>query len=122
MSGDDEMAKRSRRASARGTAAEAGKTYRILVEVGPHEGVGNLEGVTLDHACMPQPPRDASTGARHLHAYASGKTVEALRKTGRSVDVLADAAAESKQMQKMVGKGDRFKGGRSGPKGVGKLI
>ena len=117
------MAKRSRRASARRTAAtEAGKTYRILVEVGPHEGVGNLEGVTLDYACMPQPPRDAHTGARHVHAYASGKMVEAMRKTGRSVDVLADAAAESTRMQKMVGKGDRFKGGRTGPKGVGKLI
>ena len=116
------MARRPRRASAKQTATEAAKTYRVLVEVGPHEGVGNLEGVTLDHACMPQPPRDASTGARHLHAYASGKTVEALRKTGRSIDVLADAEAESKRLQKMVGKGDRFKGGRSGPKGVGKLI
>jgi hypothetical protein len=116
------MPRRPRRAPAGPKAAEAGKTYRILVEVGPHEGVGNMEGVTLDYACMPQPPRDARTGARHVHAYASGKMVEAMRKEGRSVDVLADATAESKRMQKMVAKGDRFKGGRSGPKGVGKLI
>jgi hypothetical protein len=48
--------------------------------------------------------------------------VTALREAGRKVEVLADANAEGKRLQKLVGKGDRFEGGRLGPPGVGKLI
>ena len=48
MSGDDEMARRPRRAAASQKATEAATTYRILVEVGPHEtgppGPTDLDG------------------------------------------------------------------------------
>jgi hypothetical protein len=97
------------------------KTYRVLVDIGPHETSRNLHPVRLDHCCMPQQPPD-STGVRSLHGYASGATVAALRKSGRTVTVLADADAEGKRMQQLVSKVDRFKGGRLGPRGVGKLI
>jgi hypothetical protein len=97
------------------------KTYRILVDISPHETRRNLGAYHIDHCCMPQPELDA-TGVRRLHGYASGATVAALRKSGRKVEVLADADAEGKRLRKFIGKGDRFKGGRRGPPGVGKLI
>ena len=97
------------------------KTYRVLVNVGPHETSRNLHPFHLDHCCMPQRPAD-SAGVRWLHSYASGATVTALRKAGRRVSVLADAEKEGKRAQRFVGKGDRFKGGRYGPPGVGKLV
>jgi hypothetical protein len=98
------------------------KTYRVLVDLAPNETVGSLRDVNLDHACMPQPPRDERAGITRLHAYASGHAIETLRKAGRKVEVLADAMAEGKRLQKLVGKGDRFEGGRRGPGGVGKLV
>jgi hypothetical protein len=97
------------------------KNYRILVDVSPHETTRNLGAFRLDHCCMPQAAAD-ETGTRRLHAYASGSTVTALRHSGRRVEVLADADAEGKRLQKFVGKGDRFGGGRRGPRGVGKLV
>jgi hypothetical protein len=90
------------------------KTYRVVVNIGPHETSRNLHPFHLDHCCMPQRPAD-SAGVRSLHGYTSGATVTALHKAGRKVSVLADA-------QRFVGKGDRFKGGRRGPPGVGKLV
>ena len=96
-------------------------TYRVLVDVGPHESSRNLHPFRLDHCCMPQLPPD-SAGVRSLHGYASGTTVTALRKAGRKVTVLADADKEGQQAQKFVGKGDRFDGGHRGPRGVGKLV
>ncbi len=83
--------------------------------------MGTLGEFRLDHSCMPQ-PHPAESGARRLHAFARGATITALRKAGRNVTVLADADAEGKRLQKHIGKGDRFKGGRSGPKGAGKLV
>jgi hypothetical protein len=97
------------------------KNYRILVDVGPHETPRNLGAYHVDHCCMPQPDPDGS-GIRRLHAYSTGATVLGLRKSGRKVEVLADADAEGKRLQKFIGKGDRFKGGCHGPPGVGKLI
>jgi hypothetical protein len=97
------------------------KTYRVLVEISPHETVRNLGAFHLDHCCMPQ-PRDEKTGGRRVHAYAQGSTIVALRQAGRKVEVLADAMVEGKRMQKLVGKGDRFQGGRRGPAGIGKLV
>ena len=98
------------------------KTYRVLVHLDPHEKARSLHDLDIDHTCMPQPPRDERTGVTRLHAYASGRVVETLRKTGRKVEVLADAAAEGTRLQKLIGKGDRFEGGRRGPRGVGKLV
>jgi hypothetical protein len=97
------------------------KTYRILVDISPDETRRNLGAFHIDHCCMPQPEPDAA-GVRRLHAYASGVTVAALRKSGRKVKVLADADVEAKRLQNFIGKGDRYKGGRRGPPGVGKLI
>jgi hypothetical protein len=110
------MAKASRR-----VRVAPSKHYRVLVEMSPHEKVGNLSGFNLQHVCMPQ-PRPTASGTRHLHAFARGTTVSRLRKAGRTVKVLADADAEGKRLQKHIGKGDRFQGGRAAPKGVGKLV
>ena len=96
------------------------KQYRILVELSPYEKVANLSRFHLQHSCMPQSP-PAANGSRDLHAFAPGTAVTALRKAGRKVTVLADADAESRRLQRNIGKGDRFKGGRSGPTGVGRL-
>ena len=98
----------------------ATKQYRILVELSPFEKVTNLSRFHLQHSCMPQPP-PATSGSRHLHAFARGVAVTALRKAGRKVAVLANADAESRRLQRSIGKGDRFRGGQSGPKGIGKL-
>ena len=115
------MARRSRvRRASSGKRVAPGKTYRLLVEVGPHETPRNLHPFRLDH-CMPQRPA-YENGVRRLHAYASGSTVKALRKAGRKVKVLADADKEGKRLQRHIGKGDRFRGGRHGPVGVGKLV
>lgn len=118
------MAKAFRSVTGRGATrvkVAAAKHYRILVEMSPHETVGNLGEFRLQHACMPQ-PRPTESGTGRLHAFARGATVVALRKAGRKVRVLADADAEGKRLQRHIGKGDRFKGGRSGPKGIGKLV
>lgn len=118
------MAKKSSYVRKRRTGAmqvSGGKTYRVLVDISPHETVRNLGGVGLDYCCMPQPPADSS-GRRRVHAYAPGATVTALRQAGRAVEVLADATAEGKRAQKNVSKVDRFKAGRSGPPGAGELL
>jgi hypothetical protein len=119
------MAKKSRSAAkrtARNPRVVLNKNYRVLVEISPGDSPRDLGRFRLDHCCMPQPAAEP-TGIRRLHAYASGATVAALRKAGRKVDVLADADAEGKRLQKMlIGKGDRFSNGRRGPRGVGKLV
>jgi hypothetical protein len=116
------MAKTSRpKPASRTQRVAAGKTYRVLVDVGPHETVRNLHRFRLDHCCMPQRPPDLN-GARSLHAFASGRTVAALRRAGRKVRVLADADIEGARAREFIGKGDRFRGGRSGPRGVGRLV
>jgi len=117
------MARKSRPAkrAAGKTRLAPGKNYRVLLEVSPHESLRNMRGFRLDHCCMPQPPADQG-GTQRLHAFATGATIAALRKAGRTVKVLADADAEGKRMQKLIAKGDRFQGGRSTPRGVGKLV
>jgi hypothetical protein len=117
------MAEKTRSTSKPGktTRVAPGKIYRVQVETSPHETVRNLGDFRLAHCCMPQPPRTEAGGQR-LHAFASGRTVAALRKAGRKVRVLADAVAEGKRAQKHIGKGDRFQGGQRGPAGVGKLV
>ena len=113
-------ARRAKRTSGK-TRIKSGKTFRVLLEVSPHESLRNMRGFRLDHCCMPQPPTDQS-GTQRLHAFATGATVQALRKAGRKVKVLADADAEGKRAQKQIGKGDRFEGGHRAPSGVGKLV
>jgi hypothetical protein len=96
--------------------------YRVHVDLSPHETVGILGSFRLDYCCMPQ-DRAPEPGRRRLHAYASGATVAAMRKAGRRVEVIADAHAEGRRMQKLLGGGtDRFRGGKQGPEGVGTLI
>jgi hypothetical protein len=96
--------------------------YRVRVDLSPHETVGILGSFHLDYCCMPQ-ERAPEPGRRRLHAYASGATVAAMRKAGRRVEVMADAHAEGRRMQKLLGRGaDRFRGGKHGPEGVGTLI
>src|SRR6266852_390109 len=100
------MAKKLRPVAKRAAGAlriSPAKNYRILVEVGPHETPRNLGAYHIDHCCMPQPDPDG-TGIRRLHAYTSGATVSALRKSGRKVEVLADADAEGKHLQRFIGK------------------
>jgi hypothetical protein len=95
--------------------------YRIRVEMSPHETVRNLGEFRMDYCCMPQ-ERDERSGKKRLHAYARGATIAALRKAGRKVEVLADAIAEGRRMQKLISKTDRFEGGKRGPEAIGKLI
>ena len=117
------MAKTSRSSAGRASSharIAATKQYRILVESSPFERVTNLSRFHLQYSCMPQPP-PAASGSRQLHAFARGVAVRALRKAGRKVTVLADADAESQRLQRSIGKGDRFRGGQSGPKGIGRL-
>jgi hypothetical protein len=125
LSREASMAKKSRiaaRRAVRNPRIALNKNYRVLVELSPDESPRDLGRFRLDHCCMPQPAAEP-TGVRRLHAYASGATVAALRKAGRKVDVRADADAEGKRLQKrLIGKGDRFSGGRGGPRGVGKLV
>jgi CO/xanthine dehydrogenase Mo-binding subunit len=116
------MAKKRRPAkSATGTRVTRTGNYRILVERAADEGASDLAKYHLDYWCMPQ-PRAAASGARWLHAHASGATVQALRKVKREVKVLADARKEGKRLQKSISKINRFAGGGSGPPGVGKLV
>jgi len=117
------MAKRitGRRKSSTEPKIIRGKTYRVLVDMSPHETVRNVSTPGLDYCCMPQPEPDAA-GHRRIHGYASSEAVKALRRAGRTVRVIADATAEGKRAQKNVSKIDRFDGGRTGPSGVGKLI
>jgi hypothetical protein len=121
--GEQVMAKKPRSGATRGKHARLAPTtmFRVFVETSPHETVRNLGAFDLSHCCMPQPPRDEDGGQR-LHAFATGATVMALRKAGRTVHVLADATAEGKRAQKHIGKGDRFQGGQRSPVGIGKLI
>lgn len=95
--------------------------YRVRVEMSPHETVGNLGAFRLDYCCMPQ-ERDDRSGQPRLHAYARGSVVTALRKAGRKVEVLADALAEGRRMQKLISKTNRFDGGKKGPDNIGTLI
>jgi hypothetical protein len=97
------------------------KTYRVHVHMSAHETAANLGTDGLDHCCMPQPPRNME-GHRQLHAFASGAAIAELRRKGRKVEILADTAVEGKKAQKNVSTVDRFKGGRSGPPGVGDLL
>jgi hypothetical protein len=95
--------------------------YRIRVQMSSHETVRNLGQFRLDYCCMPQ-ERDDRGGPPRLHAYARGAVVTAMRKAGRKVEVLADALAEGRQMQKFISKTDRFQGGKKGPETIGKLV
>jgi|tagenome__1003787_1003787.scaffolds.fasta_scaffold19582187_1 hypothetical protein len=101
--------------------ASSGKVYRVLVDMSPHETIRNASTPGLNYCCMPQPAPDAG-GHRRIHGYASAAAVKALRRAGRTVRVVADAAAEGKRAKKNVSKIDRFDGGRAGPPGVGKLV
>jgi hypothetical protein len=100
---------------------DARKTYRVLVHMAPHESARHLETEEVDHCCMPQPHRHQE-GHRQLHAFATGSAIDALKRKGRVVHILADTSVEGKEAQKNVGTGDRFRRGRSGPPGVGELI
>jgi hypothetical protein len=91
--------------------------YRAVVDMRPKESSRDLEHFGVDYCCMPQVKE-----GRQLHFYAKGSAIRAMQAAGRKVDVLADALAEGRKMQKLVAKGDRFKGGRKGPEGVGQLI
>jgi hypothetical protein len=113
-------ASRRRKASANAKVTST-RMYRVLVDMSPHETIRNASTPGLNYCCMPQPAPDAS-GQRRIHGYASGYAVKALRRDGRSVRIVADAAAEGKRAQANVSKTDRFDGGRAGPAGVGKLI
>ena len=95
--------------------------YRVRVQMSPHETVRNLGQFRLDYCCMPQ-EHDDRGGPPRLHAYARGAAVTAMRKAGRKVEVLADALAEGRRLQKFISKTDRFQGGKKGPETIGKLV
>jgi hypothetical protein len=98
-------------------------TYRVLVDMVPGENAPSLSMFRLDYCCMPQ-MQASSRLVQRLHAFADGATVDAIRKSGRAVEVLADAEAESRRAIAAVGPADRdrFRGGARGPDLVGRLV
>ncbi|MGD9923384.1 MAG: hypothetical protein AB7V13_18360 [Pseudorhodoplanes sp.] len=96
--------------------------YRILVDMVPGESLAALAPFRLDYCCMPQ-AQASSRPIQRLHAFAGGATVEAMRKAGRNVEILADAEAESRTAisELRLADEDRFASG-SLPPTVGRLI
>jgi hypothetical protein len=98
-------------------------TYRVLVDMMPGENAPSLNMFQLDYCCMPQ-MQTSSRLVQRLHAFADGATIDAIRKSGRAVEVLADAEDESRRAIAAAGPADRdrFEGGVRGPDLVGRLI
>ena len=97
------------------------KTYRVFVVMPAGKSATELGAFSLDLCCMPH-RHDTATGTTRMMAYATGRHVEKLRSAGHQVEVLADADKEGKALQKLIGTGDRFEGGKRGPHGVGRLV
>jgi hypothetical protein len=96
--------------------------YLAVADLGVGETAHALERFGIDYCCMPQPRHQFLRATKQLHFYATGSAIAAMRKAGRKVEVIADAQKEAAKMQKRIPKDDRFKGGKTGPEGVGKLI
>ena len=95
--------------------------YRIRIDLAPDENAQALRAFRLDYCCMPF-ERDPKGGRMRLHSYANGATAAAMRKAGRTVEVMGDAVAETKHLHKLFSKADRFQGGLRGPELIGTLI
>lgn len=55
-----------------------------------------------------------------IHLYANDETIKKLTKSGWDLDVRENLSVIGRKRQKEVGKGDRFKGGKVPPRGLGK--
>lgn len=55
-----------------------------------------------------------------VHLYAGEEQIKKLKKDGWKLDVRENLSEVGRKRQKEVGKGDRFKGGKVPPKGLGK--
>lgn len=72
----------------------------------------------LDYGCRPHAFADA-TGAYYTTALVSKSELELLRLKGLDVQVLFDQKSGDRTAKATVGKGDRFKGGKIHPQGLG---
>lgn len=99
------------------------RMYRVLVDMVLGESATSLSMFRLDYCCMPQ-AQVSSRLVQRLHALADGATIDAMRKSGRAVEVLTDVQDESDQAIAAAGPADRdrFQGGASGPDLVGELV
>lgn len=97
--------------------------YRVLVDMVLGESATSLSMFRLDYCCMPQ-AQASSRLVQRLHAFADGATIDAMRKSGRAVEVLADVQGESRRAIAAAGPADRdrFQGGARGPDLVGRLV
>jgi hypothetical protein len=57
-----------------------------------------------------------------VHLYADEEQIKRLREYGWRLEVRENLSEVGRKRQKEVGKGDRFKGGKIPPKGLGKKI
>lgn len=72
----------------------------------------------LDHGCRPHAIADA-TGAYYTTAIVSKAERDMLRGKGLDVRDLFDQIADDRTAKATIGKGDRFKGGKKFPQGIG---
>lgn len=56
------------------------------------------------------------------HLYVNEEEIKKLKKQGWKLDVRENLSEVGRKRQKEVGKGDRFKGGKIPPKGLGKKV
>ena len=72
----------------------------------------------LDYGCRPHAISDP-TGSYYTTALVSQAELDELREKDLNVRVLFDQISDDRTAQATIGKGDRFKGGRIPPEGVG---
>ena len=67
-------------------------------------------------------PKISADGAVRIEAYVPEDRVDALKRDGVTVQILGDQTAATRERQKEVGTGNRFKTGDPVPRGLGAKI
>jgi len=65
-------------------------------------------------------PRRLPDGSLRTQAYVPEELLVKIRKAGGTIEVMEDATQVGRERQKEVGRGDRFKGGKKVPRGLGR--
>lgn len=91
--------------------------FRVLLSAPDRESLAKLvrqRGLDIDHS-HPRKGKEAE-----IQAYLTQSQIDELKKEGWKLKVEQNLSEIGRQRQKEVGKGDRFKGGKIAPKGLGK--